>query len=159
MYEFIIHFFQLMMQWLVFSLSFTEAAVEIQSPNTTALGNSQWEVVLSLSIQLGFNLARYSGLQVHCNITAIGFVWQVSCKPVWGLPADLDLAYIAARKICPCQKAGENWGKSKQQNCNVISLCLSLWRPRRRDCRKKSAFNHLLMSVSIEWVLYFWLYS
>lgn len=63
-----------MMQWLLFSLSSIEAAVEIRSPNTTASGNSQWEVALpSLGHQLHSNLVWYPGLHVHCNSAAIGF--------------------------------------------------------------------------------------
>lgn len=92
-------------------------------PTQPASGNSQPEVVLSsLGHQLVSNLAWYSGLHVHCSITAIGFVWQGSCKAGWGLPADPDLEYIAGNKISCAKKPGNKWGKSKQQKCKAISL-------------------------------------
>lgn len=104
----------------------------------SALGNSHWGVVLSsLGHQLGSNVAWCSGFLVHCNITAIGFVWQVGCKALWGYLQILTFHSLQQIKYLVPKKAGNKWGKSKQQNCKAISLCVCLWRSRRRQCRKK----------------------
>lgn len=124
-----------------------------------ASGNSQWDVVLSsLGHQLGSNLAWYSGLHVHCNVSAISFVWQVSCKAVWGLPADPNLVNTAVNKICCAKKLGTN---EETPNSKTVrpSLCVSLSEDPEEKNVEKSAFNHWLMSISIQWVLYFWFYS
>lgn len=138
MYELTIQLFQLTKQWLFFSLSLRKQQWKLSHLTKPALGNSQWEVVLSsLGHQLGSNLASYSWLHIHCSTPAIGFVWQVSCKAVQELPAGPDLAHIEVNKIRCAKKLRTNEEKCKQQNCKAISLWVTVWRSRKWVCTKK----------------------
>ncbi|KAJ7401233.1 hypothetical protein BTVI_97918 [Pitangus sulphuratus] len=83
------------------------------------------KLALERSVSATISSPSTSSGILQVNVTAIGLVWQVSCKAVHDLPADPDLAYIEVSKMCCAKEPGTNEENANSKSDSDMLECLA----------------------------------